>query len=98
MVVSLNFIPLRVLYWNLYSPWFNTSGLTNPVIIFYMAIADSTPSACVPELDFEYDDSTGNGYQVMRHISTGSFCSPNDYDVHNRQVAVVLTHYDAPQN
>ena len=78
-------------YWNLYSPWFNTSQLAHPVMIFYMAVIDSTPSACVPELDFEYDDGSGNGYQVIRHISTGSFCSPNDYDINNRQVAYILT-------
>lgn len=77
-------------YENLYTPWFNTSTVANPVLKFMLKITDVTPSSCVPEVDLEYD-LNGGVLNVMRHISTGSVCSTNDYTVLNGQWADIST-------
>jgi hypothetical protein len=41
----------------LYSPWFNTTSLSQPVIRFDIRITADDSTGCVPELDLGYDDS-----------------------------------------
>ncbi|MBS1594095.1 MAG: T9SS type A sorting domain-containing protein [Bacteroidetes bacterium] len=45
----------------LFSPWLNTNSLAHPVLQFDLRINADNPSACVPQLDLGYTDSSGSG-------------------------------------